>query len=62
MKSRKEGVAVCRLDEDRYAVTIDRLVSYVGSIEECERRAKILGPSKSNRDMQDRALVRACRW
>jgi hypothetical protein len=62
MKSRKEGVAVCRLDERRYAVTIDRLVWYVGSLEECERRAKMLGSSKSNRYMQDRALVRACRW
>ena len=59
MKAPKEGVAVWRLDENRYAVGIDRLIRYVGSREECQRRAEILSP-KGDRDMQDRSLARAC--
>jgi len=60
MKTRNEGIAVRRLDKNRYAVSVDQVVRYVGSQEECERRAKILVP-KDNRDMQDGALVRVCR-
>lgn len=59
MKTPKEGVAVWRLDENRYAVGIDRLIRYVGSREECQRRAEILTP-KGDRDMQDRSLAHAC--
>jgi hypothetical protein len=59
MKIRKEGVAVWRLDENRYAVAVDHVVRYVGSREECQRRAEILMP-KADRDMQDQALLRAC--
>lgn len=59
MKTRKEGVAIWRLDQNRYAVTVDHVVRYVGSQEECKRRADILMP-KGNRGMQDRALLRAC--
>ena len=60
MKTRKEGVAVRRLDENRYAINVDQVVRYVGSQAECERRAEIL-VQKNSRDAQDRALVRICR-
>ena len=59
MKTPKEGVAIWRLDENRYAVGFDRLIRYVGSQEECQRRAEILSP-KADRDMQDRGVVHAC--
>jgi hypothetical protein len=59
MKTPKEGVAVWRLDENRYAVGVNRLIRYVGSREECQRRAEILSP-KGDRDMQDRGLAHAC--
>lgn len=58
MKTRK-GAAVRRLDENRYALTVDQVIRFVGSQEECERRAKILA-LRDSREMQDRALVRAC--
>lgn len=60
MKTRGEGVAVRRLDEIRYAMSVDQVIRYVGSQEECERRAKILVPENS-RHAQDRALARVCR-
>ena len=61
MKTRKEeGVAIWRLDENRYAVGINQVIRYVGSQEECQRRAAIL-LVKSDRDVQDRGLLRACR-
>ena len=60
MKQRKEGVAVWRLDEIRYAMGIDHVIRYVGSQEECQRRAEMLLP-KNTRDAQDHALARACR-
>ena len=41
MKARKAGVEILWLDENRYAVTIDGIVRYVGTLEECERRAAI---------------------
>jgi hypothetical protein len=59
MKAPKEGVAIWRLDGNRYAVGIDSRIRYVGSLEECQRRADILTP-KLDRDTQDRGLVRAC--
>lgn len=58
MKAR-ESIAIWRLDEHRYAVSVDNVVRYVGSQEECQRRAELLMP-KDDRDRQDRALVRAC--
>jgi hypothetical protein len=58
MKTSK-GIAIWRLDENRYAVAVDHVVRYVGSQEECQRRAQILLP-KENREMQDQALLRAC--
>ena len=57
MKQRKEGVAVWRLDEIRYAMGVDQVIRYVGSQEECHRRAEMLLP-KNTRDLQDHALVR----
>jgi hypothetical protein len=60
MKPSKEGIAVWRLDEIRYAIGVDHVIRYVGSQEECERRAEILFP-RETRDFQDRALARACR-
>lgn len=60
MKQRKEGVAVWRLDEIRYAMGVDQLVRYVGSQEECQRRAEMLLP-KNTREIQAHALARACR-
>ncbi len=55
MKARRAGVEIHWIDENRYAVTIDGIVRYVGSLEECERRAAILTP-KNDRAAQDRAL------
>jgi hypothetical protein len=60
MKTPKEGVAVRRLDENRYAISVDQVVRYVGSQAECERRAEIL-LQKTSRDAQDAALARVCR-
>jgi hypothetical protein len=59
MKTRKEGVAIWRLDEKRYAISVDQVIRYVGSQEECHRRAQILLP-KDSRKEQDSALMRAC--
>ena len=53
----KPGIEIQRLDEHRYAVAVDGLVRYVGTLEECERRATILAP-KRDRAAQDRALGR----
>ena len=60
MRARKPGVEILWLNENRYAVTIDGIVHYVGTLEECERRAAILSP-KSDRAAQDRALGRLTR-
>jgi hypothetical protein len=60
MKSIKTGVEVRRLDENRYAVMFDGVARFVGSLEECERRAAILLP-KSDRAAQDKALARVTR-
>jgi hypothetical protein len=60
MKARKEhSVAIWRLDEHRFAVGVDDVIRYVGSHEECQRRAAIL-TRKTDRELQDRSLLRAC--
>ena len=41
----------------RFAVNLDGLVRYVGTLEECERRAALL-VRKNDREAQDRALGR----
>jgi hypothetical protein len=56
MKIPHHEIAVARLDEWRYAISIDGLVRYVGSQEECLRRAAILAP-KNDRATQDQALA-----
>jgi hypothetical protein len=56
----KDDVVIQRLDESRYAVAVHGIVRYVGSQEECQRRAEILSP-KNDRDVQDEGLARACR-
>jgi hypothetical protein len=60
MKTHKGDIVIQRLDERRYALAVDGVVRYVGSQEECQRRATILSP-KNDRDVQDQGLVRACR-
>jgi hypothetical protein len=60
MKARIAGIEILRLDRNRYAVTTDGVVCYVGTLEECERRASILTP-KNDRAAQDRALGRLTR-
>ena len=60
MKARKPAVEIQRLDEQRYAVAFEGVVRYVGTREECERRAALL-VQKSDREAQDRALRRLSR-
>ncbi len=48
MKARKAAVEIQWLDENRYAVAIDGIVCFVGTLEECERRA-------ANLDAKERA-------
>jgi hypothetical protein len=57
MKARRASVEIQRLDEKRYAVSIDGVVRYVGPLEECERRAAIFKP-RNDRAAQDQALGR----
>ena len=57
MKIHHGDVLIQRLDEGRYAVAVGGVVHYVGSREECERRAAILLP-KDDRAAQDHALGR----
>jgi len=54
MKARKEGVAIWRLDEKRYAISVDQVIRYVGSQEECQRRAEILLPKDSRKEQRYR--------
>lgn len=56
MKTPHHEIMVARLDEWRYAISVDGLVHYVGSQEECERRVAILAP-KNDRAAQDQALA-----
>jgi hypothetical protein len=60
MKSSKAGIEVWDLEGNgmRCAVALDGVVRYVGSREECMRRAQILVP-RSDREQQDLMLVRA---
>ena len=60
MRTSKERIAIWQLDESRFALGIDQIIQYVGSREECERRAAILMP-KDDRERQDHALTEACR-
>jgi hypothetical protein len=60
MKTHKGDVVIQHLDEGRYAVAVDGVVRYVGSQEECERRAAVLAP-KNDRAAQNQALARLSR-
>ena len=53
-----DKLEIRRLDEKRYALTLDGLVRYVGTQEECERRAIILSLT-ADRATQDKALARS---
>jgi len=53
-------VVVQRLDERRYALSIDGIVRYVGTEEECQRRLSMLVPN-NDRAGQDKALGRLWR-
>ena len=57
MKTPQHEMSVARLDEWRYAMSIDGLVRYVGSQEECLRRLALLAP-RNDRAAQDQALAR----
>ena len=62
MKARKRGaagadIAVQRLDDNRYVLTVDGIVRYVGTRKERERRVAIL-TAKNDRATQDKALAR----
>jgi len=50
-------VEIQQLDDRRVAFAVDGLVRYVGSQEECVRRAAILS-RKNDRATQDQALMR----
>ena len=60
MKTHKVDIVIQRLDEWRYAVTVDGFVRYVSSQVECERRVVMLAP-KNDRATQDQALGRLAR-
>ena len=60
MKTGKRVIVIQRLDERRYAVTVDGVVRYVGTQEECEHRVAML-VQKEDRVDQDEALVRSIR-
>jgi hypothetical protein len=60
MKTYKREVVVQRLDERRYALTVDGVVRYVGTEEECQRRLAMLVP-KPDRVRQNDALGRLWR-
>ena len=52
-------VDVQQLEENRYALLIGGIVRYVGSLEECRRRALIFVPEDGEHEAQDHALRRA---
>ena len=60
MKTGKRVIVIQRLDERRYAVTVDGIVRYVGTQGECEQRVAML-VQKEDRVDQDEALVRSVR-
>jgi hypothetical protein len=60
MKTYKREIVVQRLDERRHALTVDGVVRYVGTEEECQKRLAMLVP-KNDRADQDKALARLWR-
>jgi hypothetical protein len=60
MKTGRGVIVIQRLDERRYAVTIDGIVRYVGTQEECEQRVAMLVQREDRAD-RDKALARSIR-
>ena len=60
MKTRKGAIVIERLDEWRYAVTVDGIVRYVGTQEECQQRVAMLC-DKEDRADQNKALAQSIR-
>ena len=60
MKTPKGAIVIERLDERRCAVTVDGIVRYVGTQEECQQRVAMLTQKKDRTD-QDEALARSVR-
>ena len=56
------SVDVQLLEDARYAVVVDGIVRYVGSLDECRRRALIFAPKDDKRGVQNQALGRAVRF
>ena len=59
MKTRKGAIVIERLDQ-RYAVTVDGIVRFVGTQEECQQRVAMLG-EKEDRADQNKALAQSIR-
>jgi uncharacterized protein YpiB (UPF0302 family) len=60
MKTRKGAIVIERLDQRRYAVTVDGIVRFVGTQEECQQRVAMLS-EKEDRADQNKALVQSIR-
>ena len=60
MQTGKGVIVIQRLDERRHAVTVDGIVRYVGTQEECEQRVAMLVQKKDRVD-QDEALAQSIR-
>ena len=55
-------VDVQQIGENRYAVLVSGIVRYVGSLEECRRRALIFTPEDSEGEARHHALRRAVQF
>ena len=60
MKTRKGAIGIERLDQRRYAVTVDGIVRFVGTQEECQQRVAMLS-EKADRADQNNALAQSIR-
>ena len=60
MKTPKGAIVIERLDRGAYAISVDGIVRYVGTQEECQQRAAVL-TQKTDRADQDKALARSVR-
>jgi hypothetical protein len=60
MKTRKGAIVIERLDQRRYAVTVDGIVRFVGTQEECQQRVAMLSETEDRAD-QNKALVQSIR-
>ena len=60
MKTRKGAIVIERLDQRRYAVTVDGIVRFVGTQEECQQRVALLRVKEDRAD-QNNALAQSIR-